>query len=193
MQKKGMTVLVIAALVIVIGILVYVNQDHSLEVTSKLPDAAAPSLEAQPGTGDTTATSSVANQDATATAPTKMDTSKTTTTESGLKITELAAGKGAEAKKGDKVSVNYTGSLTNGTVFDSNVDPKFNHVEPFEFTLGAGQVIAGWDQGVLGMKVGEKRHLSIPAALGYGARGAAGGAIPPNATLEFDVQVTAIK
>jgi FKBP-type peptidyl-prolyl cis-trans isomerase len=113
------------------------------------------------------------------------------TTASGLKITTLAAGKGAEAKNGDKVSVNYTGSLTDGKVFDSNVDPKFGHVEPFAFVLGSHQVIAGWDEGVLGMKVGEKRRLVIPASLGYGDRGA-GSVIPPNATLSFDVEVTAI-
>ena len=96
------------------------------------------------------------------------------------------------AKKGDTVAMNYTGRLENGTVFDSNVDPKFKHVQPFIFTLGAGQVIAGWDKGIVGMKVGEKKTLTILPADGYGAAGA-GGVIPPNATLIFDVELLAIK
>ena len=96
------------------------------------------------------------------------------------------------AKAGDIVSVNYTGKLADGTVFDSNVDPKFSHVQPFEFSLGVGQVIAGWDKGVLGMKVGDKKTLVIPPEDAYGANGA-GGVIPPNATLTFDVEVLSIK
>lgn len=95
------------------------------------------------------------------------------------------------AKTGDTVAMNYTGRLVNGTVFDSNVDPKFNHVQPFVFTLGAGQVIAGWDKGIVGMKVGEKKTLTIPPADGYGAAGQ--GPIPPNSTLIFDVELLAIK
>ena len=96
------------------------------------------------------------------------------------------------AKVGDTVAVNYTGRLANGTVFDSNVDPKFNHVTPFIFTLGAGQVIPGWDKGIVGMKIGEKKTLVIPPEDAYGAAGA-GGVIPPNATLTFDVELLAIK
>ncbi len=99
---------------------------------------------------------------------------------------------GQVAKTGDTVAMNYTGRLQDGTVFDSNVDPKFNHVQPFIFTLGAGQVIAGWDKGIVGMKVGEKKTLTIPPEDGYGAAGA-GGVIPPNATLIFDVELLAIK
>lgn len=99
---------------------------------------------------------------------------------------------GQVAKTGDMVSMNYTGRLENGTVFDSNVDPKFGHVQPFEFTLGAGQVIAGWDKGIVGMKVGEKKTLTIPSADGYGAAGRPP-TIPPNATLIFDVELVAIK
>ncbi|KKS04859.1 MAG: FKBP-type peptidyl-prolyl cis-trans isomerase [Candidatus Nomurabacteria bacterium GW2011_GWA2_41_25] len=98
---------------------------------------------------------------------------------------------GLPAQAGDTVSMNYTGRLENGTVFDSNVDPKFNHVEPFEFTLGAGQVIAGWDKGIVGMKIGEKKTLTIPPADGYGANGQ--GPIPPNSTLIFEVELLAIK
>lgn len=96
------------------------------------------------------------------------------------------------AKAGDTVAMNYTGTLADGTVFDSNVDPKFNHVTPFIFTLGAGQVIQGWDKGIVGMKVGEKKHLVLAPEDAYGATGA-GNVIPPNATLTFDVELLAIK
>lgn len=103
-----------------------------------------------------------------------------------------ATDSGEVAKVGDVVSMNYTGRLENGTVFDSNVDPKFKHVEPFVFNLGAGQVIAGWDKGIVGMKVGEKKTLTIAPADGYGANGVPG-VIPPNAILIFDVELLAIK
>ena len=96
------------------------------------------------------------------------------------------------AKAGDTVDMNYTGTLADGTVFDSNVDPKFNHVTPFEFTLGVGQVISGWDKGIVGMKVGEKKRLVIGPEDAYGSTGA-GGVIPPNATLTFEVELLAIK
>ncbi|MFA5778067.1 MAG: FKBP-type peptidyl-prolyl cis-trans isomerase [Candidatus Paceibacterota bacterium] len=99
---------------------------------------------------------------------------------------------GEVAKAGDVVTMNYTGRLENGTVFDSNIDPKFNHVQPFTFTLGAGQVIAGWDKGIVGMKVGEKKILTIVPVDAYGANGV-GGVIPPNATLIFDVELVSIK
>ena len=92
-------------------------------------------------------------------------------------------------KAGDTISVQYTGKLTDGTKFDSSYD---HGGQPFAFTVGAGQVIKGWDQGLLGAKVGEKRTLTIPPDMGYGAAGA-GGAIPPNATLIFDVEVVSIK
>jgi FKBP-type peptidyl-prolyl cis-trans isomerase len=98
---------------------------------------------------------------------------------------------GQVAKNGDTLVMNYTGRLTDGTVFDSNVEPKFNHVQPFEFVLGAGQVIKGWDEGLLGMKVGEKKTLTIPAEKAYGNR--AIGSIPANSTLIFEVELVAIK
>ena len=104
-----------------------------------------------------------------------------------LKIEELKVGTGAEAKTGDEVQVHYTGWLTDGTKFDSSVD----RGQPFSFTLGVGMVIRGWDEGVVGMKVGGKRKLTIPAHMGYGARGA-GGVIPPNATLVFEVELLGI-
>ncbi len=93
---------------------------------------------------------------------------------------------------GDTISVNYTGRLTDGTVFDSNVLPEKGHVTPFIFTIGEGRVIQGWEEGFLGMKVGEKRTLTIPPEKGYGAAGAPG-AIPPNATIIFDVELLAIQ
>lgn len=105
-------------------------------------------------------------------------------TQSGLKYEILKEGEGAVAKSGDKVKVHYTGWLTNGKKFDSSVD----RGEPFSFNLGAGQVIKGWDEGVAGMKVGEKRKLTIPPHLGYGSRNVGGGLIPPNSTLIFEVE-----
>jgi FKBP-type peptidyl-prolyl cis-trans isomerase len=95
------------------------------------------------------------------------------------------------AKAGDHVFMNYTGRLENGKVFDSNVDPKFNHVEPFGFNLGAGEVIPGWDKGIVGMKVGEKKTLTISPEDGYGAAGHPP-VIPPNSTLIFDVELLSI-
>jgi len=105
-----------------------------------------------------------------------------------LKIEDLIAGTGAEAKAGDTLSMNYTGWLENGTKFDSSLD----RGQPFKFVLGQGDVIAGWDQGIVGMKVGGKRKLTIPPSLGYGADGA-GNTIPPNAVLIFEVELLAIK
>ncbi len=106
------------------------------------------------------------------------------TTDSGLVIEELVVGAGAEARAGQTVSVHYTGWLTNGSKFDSSKDRN----EPFEFPLGGRRVIAGWDEGVQGMRIGGTRKLTIPPALGYGARGA-GNVIPPNATLVFEVEL----
>lgn len=113
---------------------------------------------------------------------------KEITTESGLKYIDLKAGTGKSPQKGDVVVVHYTGTLTNGKKFDSSVD----RGKPYEFKIGVGQVIKGWDEGVMSMKVGGKRKLIIPPELGYGARGA-GGIIPPNATLIFDVELLDIK
>ena len=101
---------------------------------------------------------------------------------------DLKVGTGAEAVAGKRVKVNYTGTLTNGTKFDSSVDRGV----PFEFDLGKGLVIQGWEQGLLGMKVGGKRKLTIPPEMGYGERGA-GGVIPPNATLIFEIELLGVQ
>lgn len=111
-----------------------------------------------------------------------------TTTDSGLKYVDLVVGTGREAVAGNHATVHYTGWLTNGTKFDSSVDRR----DPFSFPIGSGKVIKGWDEGVAGMKVGGKRKLTIPPQLGYGARGA-GGVIPPNATLVFEVELLEVR
>jgi len=111
----------------------------------------------------------------------------TTKTPSGLTIEDLTVGEGPIAASGQNVTVHYTGWLTNGDKFDSSKDRN----DPFVFHLDAGQVIRGWDEGVQGMQVGGRRKLTIPPQLGYGARGA-GGVIPPNATLVFEVELLGI-
>ena len=109
--------------------------------------------------------------------------------ENGLIIEDLVVGEGAEAQDYNKVVVNYTGSLADGSVFDSSLNPGR---EPFTFTLGVGSVIKGWDLGVKGMKVGGKRKLTIPPELGYGDQGS-GGVIPPGATLIFEVDLLEVE
>jgi FKBP-type peptidyl-prolyl cis-trans isomerase FkpA len=118
----------------------------------------------------------------------KENTVEKVTQPGGLVIEDTKVGTGPEAKAGQTVSVHYTGWLTDGKKFDSSKDRN----EPFEFHLGGGEVIPGWDQGVVGMKVGGIRKLTIPSALGYGAQGA-GGVIPPNATLIFEVELLGVK
>ena len=121
----------------------------------------------------------------------KEDPSKTpkeVTTKSGLKYIDLKTGDGDEAKAGNKVTVHYTGWLKNGKKFDSSLD----RGDPFEFELGAGEVIKGWDEGVAGMKVGGKRQLRIPGNLAYGKAGYPG-LIPPDATLIFDVVLVGVR
>jgi len=184
MKKQGMFIVVLIIILIVVGLVIFISKGSSSSSPAAPTDASATQNTITPTSTPTQTTTPPASQsDA-------VQTSQTTTTADGLKITTVAQGTGVGAAVGDLVSVNYTGKLTDGTVFDSNVDPKFGHVQPFQFPLGAGQVIKGWDEGVLGMKVGGKRTLTIPASLGYGPQGQ--GPIPPNATLIFDVEVTAI-
>jgi peptidylprolyl isomerase len=120
-------------------------------------------------------------------APTKVNDADYVTTASGLKYYDFVAGNGASPQKGQQVVVHYTGWLLNGAKFDSSLDRS----EPFPFTIGVGQVIPGWDEGVMSMKVGGKRQLVIPPNLGYGNQGA-GAVIPPNATLVFEVELLEI-
>jgi len=125
----------------------------------------------------------------------KMETANTPqiiTTQTGLQYADNKIGTGVMPQKGQSVTVNYTGKLLDSTVFDSNVDPSKGHVQPFVFTIGVGQVIKGWDEGVMSMKVGGKRTLIIPPDLAYGDRGA-GSVIPPKSTLIFDVELLGVK
>lgn len=120
-------------------------------------------------------------------APRQVASADLTTTESGLQYYDFSVGDGAEATSGDRVTVHYRGWLTNGTMFDASYD----RGEPFTFRLGAGQVIKGWDEGVVGMRVGGERRLRIPPELGYGDRGT--GPIPGGATLLFDVELLEVE
>jgi len=116
----------------------------------------------------------------------------TTVTNTGLMFIDKKVGSGATPKTGQKITVNYTGMLPDGKIFDSNVDPSKGHVQPFTTQIGVGQVIRGWDEGFLSMKVGGKRRLIIPSELGYGAQGQ-GADIPPNSTLIFDVELLKVE
>ena len=134
----------------------------------------------------TTSTNTTSGTSATATTEAPAAASQEVTMPSGLKYTDLVVGTGPEATTGSMVSIQYTGRLTDGTQFDSSVGKA-----PLTFRIGDGTMIRGWDEGVPGMKVGGKRKLTIPPALGYGARGA-GGVIPPNATLVFEVELLGV-
>jgi len=166
--------------------------------TAEAPDASSAALDpsatgleqpAETGeaAGETTEEAAAPADETEAVAP-AAEEGNVVTTDSGLQYEDLVVGDGQEAKSGDTVSVHYTGWLTDGTKFDSSLD----RGEEFEFPLGAGRVIKGWDEGVAGMKIGGKRKLTIPPELGYGDRGA-GALIPPGATLIFEVELFGIK
>ena len=162
-------------IVLVLAFTIVLVASFAMSGCTSPPKATAP---------EPTAQSEVAPEpQATETAPTGAPEEAAT----ALKIEDVKVGTGAEAKTGDLVTVNYTGYLTDGTKFDSSLNPGRS---PFQFTIGQGRVIAGWEQGFAGMKVGGKRKLTIPAEMGYGAQGS--GAIPPNATLVFDVELLGV-
>lgn len=123
------------------------------------------------------------------TKPAGKQSQKTITTKSGLKYIDVKVGKGPSPKPGQEVTVHYTGTLMNGTKFDSSRDRGM----PYKFAIGMREVIKGWDEGVMTMKVGGRRTLIVPAKLAYGESGTPGGEIPPNATLQFDVELLGVK
>ncbi len=167
-KKASIIIFIIIAVAVIAGGVWYSNQMSGDQTVVGQADQSGIN---QTSTAANITTNPITNN------PTTMNTDQ-------LQIKDITVGTGAVAQNGQKVTVNYVGTLDNGTKFDSSYDRN----QPFSFLLGAGQVIKGWDQGVLGMKVGGKRELVIPASLGYGAQGA-GGVIPPNATLHFTVEL----
>ena len=179
------TAIAVAAAVIVVAVIFIVP---GLSPFSFLGSAAAPAQTSAAATATgQTAAQATSQTSTTAQAPTTMDVSNIPQNVTQLLSKDDVVGTGDVAAAGDSVTVNYVGALSDGKVFDASA----NHGQPFTFTLGAGQVIKGWDEGVAGMKVGGTRTLVIPASLGYGATGA-GGVIPPNATLIFQVQLVSV-
>jgi FKBP-type peptidyl-prolyl cis-trans isomerase len=189
LSKNQIIILLIFLVVVIIGAGVYIinnkpkeaqNQANNLSQTSQNTSTnnTKPESNNKPTMSDTTTT----------TPKEEVKSLPPVTTASGLIIEDTAVGNGTEVKSGDIVKIHYTGKLTDGTVFDSSVPRN----QPFETPIGKGLVIQGWDEGVVGMKVGGKRKLTIPPDLGYGARGA-GAAIPPNSTLIFELELLDVK
>ena len=163
MKRKAAIIAIIAAVVVAAVIIIITNSKVASEPTQ-------------------TATSSVTTNQTT--------TMESTTLPDGLQITDLVVGTGTQAMAGDTVSVDYVGTLTNGKQFDSTAA---HGGQPFSFVLGAGQVIRGWDEGVVGMRVGGERKLVIPPSLGYGSQSVGNGLIPANSTLIFTVNLLAVQ
>lgn len=185
MSKKQMAMyLVIAMVIIAAGY--YFLQPKKVGAPAEVLNSASDNTSLNQGTNS--AAQESINPNANSNTNVTKNTMENTMNIQGMKVEILKEGTGEGAKSGDMVTVNYTGTLENGTKFDSSFNPGRS---PFQFTLGQGMVIKGWELGVLGMKVGEKRKLTIPADLGYGASGA-GGVIPPNATLIFEVDLLKI-
>ncbi|NEQ99168.1 MAG: FKBP-type peptidyl-prolyl cis-trans isomerase [Cyanothece sp. SIO2G6] len=208
MREILITVAVMVVCIVVIAVSQFLGQaDTATEISATSAEAAVVAEASTDGTEDsaaeagTEAGTEVREREAiadtesaeagiTETTETAMaeNTEEVITTESGLQYVDLVEGTGATPVTGNTVQVHYTGTLENGAVFDSSRDRD----RPFSFRIGVGQVIKGWDEGVGTMKVGGRRKLIIPSELGYGARGA-GGVIPPNATLTFDVELLRIQ
>ena len=175
----------IAVTLAIVVVVLFLGARFFMDFTSS--NSTIANINATTGSLDTTKSNPITspdqniNNDAT-------NTNSTNNMAANLIVKDVKVGTGAEAKAGDLVSVNYTGKFADGKVFDSSIP----RGQPFQFTLGAGQVIAGWDQGVAGMKVGGERTLVIPPSLGYGANGYPP-VIPPNSTLYFDVTLTAVQ
>jgi len=170
-MKKNSIVFSLLAVIIVFGIIGYLVSRPKIEKPAEQSIDLLGANNQQPTTNDQ-----------------QMTENQITVGADDLQMVIVKEGSGVEAKSGDQVSVHYTGTLTDGTKFDSSLDKGV----PFTFTLGAGQVIKGWDLGVAGMKVGEKRTLYIPASFAYGEQGIPG-VIPPNSALIFDVEMMEIK
>lgn len=184
-NRRPATLAAAAALLLVIGAAAGCTRTENRETAQQgtTTEETAPSAQ----TPETTMRNTTPHETTTGTGSTPSD-GETVTTPSGLKYVDLVAGGGPSPARGQVAVVHYTGWLTDGTKFDSSVD----RGQPFEFAVGQGMVIKGWDEGVASMKVGGKRRLVIPPELGYGARGA-GGVIPPNAQLVFEVELLNVK
>ena len=185
-QNAWITVAVLFAAAAILFAISFVGARASTPAAAPAPAAAAPPAAVAPTARPVSTASAVSKPGATGApaAPTGA-----VTTPSGLQYIDNVTGTGPKPQKGQTVIVHYTGYLDNGTVFDSSRQRN----QPFEFVIGTGAVIKGWDEGVATMNIGGQRRLIIPPALGYGAAGAGSGRIPPNSRLTFDVELIAIK